>query len=242
MKKIIIVSVCSFFLLSITVTSCKKDDVVADDSLRVFALTEQLDGKSYSDLGEVAAKWYFPADFAKSPLDDADGSRSAVGVQPLSNVVILASNLSGISTRKLTIPAGRPVYFPIVGFTNWYFVNDKCYPDYKPVAGQSLADFLAADTEPIMNGVKNLTAQLDGKDLVADLTKFKVKTKPFAFVPPKDLLDPACDYTNQTSTALDISYALLVRIPKGKHVLTYKADLPDANNFHTEVTWNLTVE
>ena len=242
MKKLTILSTLVFLIL-ICVFACKKnDDVVIDDALKVFGLTEQVDGKSYSDLDEASTRWIFPADFTKTPLEDADGSRSVSSLQPLPNVMILASNSGGTSTRSLTIPTGRYVFFQIVGITSYYFENDKCYPNDKPALGQSIGDYLASTIDPVLNGVKNMTAQLDGKDLVVDLTKYKVKTKAFAFVPPKAILDPACDYSNQTATALDISYALLLKIPKGKHVLTYKADLPDAGNFHTEIVWNLTVE
>lgn len=227
---------------TLTITACQNDHAVPANTLRVYGLTEQVNGKSYSDLDEITTRWIFPADFSKSPLDDETGARSAVSQQPLPDVFFLASNLSGESTRTLTIPAGRPVYFQIVGTVNFYFDNDPCNPTYKPAPGQSIADFLLADIEPGMNTVKNLTAQLDGKDLVADLINYKVKSKVFTFVPPKAFTDPNCDYTGKTVTALTVTYALLVNIPKGKHVLSYRADLPDFSNFHTGVTWNLTVE
>ena len=87
-----------------------------------------------------------------------------------------------------------------------------------------------------------MAAQLDGKDLVPDLKKYKIITKPFDLIPPKDFLDPACDYANQVTVAVDSSYALLLKIPKGNHVLTYKANLSDTSNLRTELTWHLTVE
>ncbi len=241
MKKVITQSIGTLLIASAAITSCT-DHNPAPDRLQVFGITEQIDGKTYSDLDEVAARWIFPTDFSKTPLDDADGSRSAVSLQPLPTVMILASNLGGSSTRNLTIPGGRYVFLQIVGAINYYFDNDPCDPTFKPAQGQSAADFLAASIDPGLDGVKNMTAQFDGKDIVADLKKFKVRTKAFSFVPPKDITNTACDYTGQSATALDESYALLLKLPKGKHVLTYKADLPDANNFHTDLTWNLTVE
>ena len=243
MKKTIILPIfCLFAIVSIT-QSCQDHKLDPNDPsmVRVVGLTEQIDGKSYSDLDEAASKFIFPADFSQSPLDDEDGSRSAATLQPLPNFMILGSNLGGTSTRSLTIPAGRYVYMPIVGFTNYYFANDPCYPNDQPAPGQSLADYLESFAEPL-NTVQNLTAQLDGKDLVPDLKKYKVKTRAFSYILPKDILDPNCDYSGQTPTVLDVSYALLLKIPTGKHVLTYKADLPDAGNFHTEMIWNLTVE
>lgn len=233
-----------FFLLvvSFSLLAYPKDSVVANDVVQVIGLTETVDGKTYSDLDELATKWIFPADFSKTPLDDADGSRSIIGLQPLATIVILASNLGGTSTRSLTIPANRYVFFQLIGSTNWYFTNDPCNPDYKPASGQSAVDFLSVDIELTLNGVKNMVAQLDGKNLVTDLKKYKVITKPFGLIPPKDFLDPACDYANQVAVAVDSSYALLLKIPKGNHVLTYKADLSDTSNLRTELTWHLTVE
>lgn len=242
MKEIIHLFSCCLLLLAVSGQACPKDSVVATDNVQIVSLTETIDGKTYSDLDEIATKWIFPADFSKTPLDDADGSRSAIGLQPLETVVFLASNLGGSSTRSLTIPANRYVFFQLIGSTNWYFVNDPCNPDYKPAAGQSAIDFLSVDIDLTLSGVKNMIAQLDGKDLVTDLTKYKVMTKPFSLIPPKDFLDPTCDYTNQVAVAIDSSYALLLKIPKGNHVLTYKANLSDTSDFRSELIWHLTVE
>ncbi len=240
MKKQLTIFAMFFFL--IIINACKKDEIVVEDVLKVYGLTEQVNGKSYQDLDQAAIIWQLGTEISKGPLDDPTGSRSDEKLQPLNDVMILGTNLGGISTRSLTIPSGKPVFFQIGGAANWFFDVNKCDPDFKPTNGQTPEAFLATDIDPILNGVKNLSAQLDGKDLATDLKKYKVSTKAFKFVPAKDFTDPNCDFTNQKATAFDESYALLVKIPKGKHILTYKADFPDAGDFHTEITWNLTVE
>ncbi len=241
MKKIIANASCCLLIFAAATTACT-DHNPAPDLLQVIDINGQVDGKTYSDLNEVATRWIFPYDIDKSALDDETGARSAASLQPLSTVMILAPNLGGSSTRNLTIPSGRYVYLQIVGNVSFFFDNDPCAPTFKPAPGQSAADFLISQIDPLLDNVQNMAAQFDGKDIVANLKKFKVKTKAFTFIPPKEFTDLACDYTGQTATGLDESFALLLKLPKGKHVLTYKADVPDAGNFHTDLTWNLTVE
>jgi hypothetical protein len=234
----------SLLIIGSLALSCQDHGIGTDDpsGVKVFGLNEKIDGLGYKEINEISIKWSFPASIDDSPLNDSTGSRSAANLQPLANVMILATNLGGVSTRSLTIPSGRNVFFTIAGAINFYYDNDLCDPTFHPAPGQSPADFLTGEIEPGIDAVENMTAQLDGKDLVVDLKRYKINTGIFPFIAPKEFTNPNCDYTNRIANALDISYALLIKIPKGKHILTYKADFPGTPVFHTEVTWNLTVE
>ena len=120
----------SLLVIGSLALSCQDHSIGTDDpaGVKVFGLTEQIDGKGYKELNEIAVKWFFPASLDDSPLNDSTGSRSAANLQPLANVMILATNLGGVSTRSLTIPSGRNVFFTIAGSINFYYDNNLCDP------------------------------------------------------------------------------------------------------------------
>jgi hypothetical protein len=238
MKKIINYSLLSFLIVGLVVISCKKDETVPD-LLKVYALTETVNGLGYADFEEISSKWLIGTPPDKSAANDEDGKLSGASFQPNTNVTILAYNFGGKSTRNLIISANKPVFVPILGVTYWYFDKDPCDPTYAPTAGQTIEAFLGPDVKDYMAKVKSVTAKLDGVAIVPDVKKYLATSKAFDLTVPAEYQDPACNNTGKKAHAVSSSYCLLLHLPKGKHVLTYIGAFPD---FDTEVSWNLTVE
>jgi hypothetical protein len=231
----------TLLLLPVLYSSCQQDHLVPD-GLQVVSLTDQIDGKGYNELTQEISKWTLEKPIDKSPANDPDGALHDASLQPLSGVMLLEGNFGGESTRSLTIPAGRYVFVPVFLTTTWYYENDKCDPTFQPGLGQSLEEFLLSLTVDIMDGATNMSMKLDGKEIVADLKQYRVKTKAFSFMPDKDFNNPNCDYSQQKATGVSDGYALFLKLPKGKHTLTYQGDIPGTDPFHEEIAWNLTVE
>lgn len=240
MKKVVL----SVMIFSSVVFSCKKEDA-EPDVLKVYELTEKVNGLSYGDLDEIASKWLIGTPPDKSAASDEQGNLSGSSFQPNPNVTILPFNFGGKSKRTLTIPSSKPVYVPILGYTYWYFDNDPCDPDFKPAANQSVEAFLRPFMEELFLAPHTVSATLNGQAIVPDVKKYLSKSKAFDMKIPDEYQDPACNNKGKMAHTLSHSYALLLKLPKGKHTLNYKGAFPDADpalNFETEVTWNLTVE
>ena len=245
MKKLIQLSILCLLITAVLI-SCKKSDP-EPDVLKILGLTEKVGNVGYKELSEAKAKLFLTmANDNKNPFNDEKGDLSQTAKQPLAGFTILPSNLGGKSTRTLTIPASNYVFLSPLGATIWYYENDKCDPDWKPKTGQTLKDFLYQELATFVNHEKaTASVVLDGVELMPDKTKFRRKSDVFDLVIHPDYNNPACDYSKQTAKTISDSFEILLKLPKGKHVLVMKGIFPDpdpANVFEAIVTWNLTVE
>jgi hypothetical protein len=244
MKKIFFIFIPTITLFSIITFSCKRTEA-EPDVLKVYDLSETINGLTYADLEQISTKWLLGTSADKSAASDNDGKLAGITFQPNSNVTILPFNFGGKSVRTLTIPASKPVYFAILGYVYWYWDNDPCDPTFKPAANQSVESFLTPFIDELFLAKHTVSATLDGQDIVPDVKKYFVKTKAFDLAVPDDYQDPTCDNKGKLAHTISHSYALLLKLPKGKHTVVYKGAFPNADpklNFETEVTWNLTVE
>ncbi len=244
MKKQLTFFVFSLLLMA-TVISCNKTEVEQDDTLKVLGMTEKVGNYGYKELNEATVRWFFglPAD-NNNPLLDETGAVSKSSNQPLPGITILPSNFGGKTTRSLTFSASNYVFLTPLGRIVWYYDNDACDPTWKPAANQSLKDFLFENVgDGIAKGI--VSVKLDGVEIISDWSKFRYKTDIFELSINKDFDNPNCDYSKQKAKTVSDSYSVLLKIPKGNHVLIMKGTMPAANpadTFEAEVTWNLTVE
>lgn len=231
----------TLLLLTLLGISCN-DHTLVPQPLQVFDLATKVEGKGYSELVQEATKVIFSQSIDGGPLsDDATGTRHAPALQPVKNVTILHSNFGGTTRRSLTIPSGNYVFLYVIASTYFYFENDGCNPTFKPAPGQTLADFLKANADDGFKELDGLVATLDGQPIVSDLKQYRVTTPIHKLTIHPDYLDLKCDYTGQQASVLDDGIYLLLKLPKGKHTLTYGGAYP-AYSFETFMTWNLTVE
>jgi hypothetical protein len=222
MKKILL----SITILCSLVFSCKKEDA-EPDILKVYNLTETVNGLTASDLEAISSKWLLGTSQEQSAANDESGNLAVEGLQPNANVTILPYNFGGVSNRKLTIKASKPVYIPILGFVYWYWDNDPCDPDFKPASGQSSADFLRPYIDELLLAPHTVSAKFNGTDIVPDIKKYLAKSGSFDLEIPLDYQDPKCDNNGKLAHAISHGYALLLKLPKGKHILSYKGAFPN---------------
>jgi hypothetical protein len=239
MKKQSITLVFCFIILAMVV-SCKKTET-EPDVLKVLTLTEKIGNYGYEELAVATSKWIYsmPLD-KKSPLNDPDGTFHATALQPIPAITVLMGTADGNSSRNMSIPSGNYVFLPIIFANYWHYENDKCDPTFQPAQGQTLEAFLLENAAASIGEVTSMTAQLDGKEIVADLKKYQIKTKSFSSLIAADFNNPNCDYSKQNATMVADGYFLLLKLPKGKHTITYNSVIP--NVVHPPDTWNLTVE
>lgn len=240
MKKVIL----TILVFCTAIFSCKKEEA-EPDVLKVYELTETVNGLTYTELEKIATIWLIGTPPDKSAANDSDGKLSAASLQPNSNVTILPFNFGGKSTRTLTIPASKPIYMPMLGYTYWYFDNDPCDPDFKPAAGQSIEAFLQPYIDELFIAQHTITAKLNGNDMVSDVKKYHAQSKAFDMLIPAGYQDPACSIVDKKAHVISTTYSLFFKLPKGKHTIVYAGAFPDADpslSFETEVTYNLIVE
>ncbi len=141
------------------------------------------------------------------------------GINQDGPVWFLGGPISPNFSRTCTIPHGKAILSPIANFINDYPCPD---PAFKPAAGQTLEDFLAA-------GIADLVIQtsgqaiLDGKLLKAQ----RLTTTLFGFTGAASLsaLDPCVTGSPQVGVS-DGYYVFIEPLARGDHVLQITSNGP----------------
>jgi hypothetical protein len=227
-------------IFSWVVFSCKKEDT-EPNVLKVYELSETVNGLSYSDLEKISTEWLIGIPAEKSAALDEDGKLAAENLQPNKEINILPFNFGGASNRTVSLSASKPVYVPMLGYAYIYWDNDACDPDFKPAPGQSQKAFFQSYIDEDFKANMSLLVTLDGENIVPDPKKYRAQSEPFDMVVPADFQNPDCPLKTEKAHVMTSTYALLLKIPKGKHVLKYKGTMPGDPEFVTEVTYNLTM-
>jgi len=186
--------------------------------------------------GEWSARWWqwllsIPA--AVNPNLDATGDNCTQGQKD--DVWFLAGTFGGTATRACTIPAGKPIFLPLI--------NNIAF---KPNGKETLLDLraLAAGLIDTVN-VNVLRATIDNQP-VPNLSKFRVRSPSFTVItrsggllPPGNLTLPG----NTDSLVSDGYWLLLSPLSAGTHIINWHAEATDANGrpFVVDVTYTLTV-
>jgi hypothetical protein len=180
-------------------------------------------GASY---GEWAARWWewaisIPAD--QNPILDQTGANCGQG--QVGNVWFLAGTFGGNASRLCTVPAGKPLFFPLINNIS-----------FSPNPNETTID-LRKQAADLINHVNDLTCTLDHKPCAAKLFGFRAQSPIFeAIVPTGGLVDPA--FYNPMVT--DGYWMLLDPLKPGIHDLTFGATTD--NGFATSVTYQLFVQ
>src|SRR5262249_30702725 len=109
------------FTLCVVVAS----SVLADEfNPQVLPIGSDAYGKTYAQWNNEWWQWTFDQQSAGNPILDATGA-NAFNHQPDDHVFFLTGvlNVSGTATRHVTIPPGRPLFFPVL---NTEFDNSGC--------------------------------------------------------------------------------------------------------------------
>jgi len=228
-----------FFLVAllatnVAMTSCNKDDDTP--SSPVFAPTETVEGKSIGDWTTIWWQHVLDFDCATNPLNDQTGANT--GVNQSGPVYFLFGTSGGTVNRTATIPAGKPILFPLV---NCYWQNPCSTPlGDNPTQGQTMKEFLTEVCAYFMDTAENLSCNLDGKEL-KELESYRVTSDLFYYTGNIDLascFDNCINGESQPAVA-DGYWIMLKPLSPGSHSLHFTGGFP---NFGVGVNYTLTVQ
>jgi hypothetical protein len=205
-------------------------------------------GKIYEKLAADWWKWAFSFPTSINPLFDETGAQAYLGNQ--GNVFFLAGvfNVSGAATRTITVPAGKPLFFPIL---NIEWDNVLFRPPYlggpiipppqpNPLSVPELYA-LAADSIGLTT---ELHATVDGC-AIPNLFSYRAKSAPFNFtLPATDNIYQffGVDISGAVAPAVTDGYWLLLApLPAGNHTINFGGTTGPPVNFTLDITYYITV-
>jgi hypothetical protein len=196
----------------------------------VYAIDEKVEGKTQAEWSAEWWKWALAIPKAKNPILDKTGKFAGEG--QTAAVFFLAGTAGGKATRECTVPAGKPIFFPVLNGVE-YAPPDKA-DDKK----------LAAAVKEFMDRATDMKATLDGKSL-GDVTKHRVASAPFAFVGPAKAEDAPFDgAAGKQRAASDGCWIMLKPLSPGEHVLKFEGKVKGEkkeDNLELAVTYKLKV-
>ena len=194
-------------------------------------------GKSYGEWGAAWWKWALSFPYATNPIFDATGQYGSQGQDQIP--WFLAGNVGGTSDRSITIPNGRPLFFPLISFENDYPCPD---PTFQPAPGQSLRDFLTAGVKPIIDMVDGLSADLDGVS-IPNLRSYRATSGLDYFTGDPSLTSTfdACITGSRQAFVTDGYWLMLTPLPPGRHTLHFSSGI-SSFGFAVDVTYHVTVQ
>lgn len=191
-----------------------------------------------SILGYYGAEWWkwaysFPC--ASSPILDTTGAFQNQK-QP-ERFFFIAGTGTGI--RKITIPYGKIIFYPVVAYINDYPCPD---PTFQPAPGQSMGDFLAEGAKFYMDSVDSLAVELDGYSF-PNLYRQRATSSLFYFTGNPDGVNclDACITAKPQPAVTDGYWMMLAPLSRGKHTLHTRARIA-AVNYFVDLTYDITIE
>jgi hypothetical protein len=204
--------------LGIVLSAACRCAAAADDS-RTYAINEKIEGKTYEQWSAAFVRWAYGIKRDRNPITDRTGEFAGEG--QAGPVWFLAGNFGGITKRRVKVPAGKPIFSPII---------------YK------LTDADAA--ENLAGRLKDAEITLDGKSL-GDLSNNRIATPPFEFAGPDENEAVHPFVARKNRLAMDGWWMMLKPLATGEHTLHIKARLGAENvedEFELDITYRLISE
>jgi hypothetical protein len=198
----------------------------------VFAIDSKPYGIPYAEWAGKWQQWLISVPQPLNPATDPTGKNCAQNQN--GPVWFLAGTTGGSAERTCTIPAGKAIFFTVVG-------SECDYASYPNVKSEP-ALVLCAQAD--VNRAINLQATIDGVNL-KQLDKYRATSPLFSVTfPPHNIFgSPA----GQTQAISDGYWVFLQPLPPGKHELHFSGLTPGnpttgTTNFAIDVTYHLTVQ
>ncbi len=205
-------------------------------------------GKTYEMLAADWWKWAFSFPVGINPLFDETGAQAYLGNQ--GNVFFLAGvfNVTGTATRTVTIPAGKPIFFPVLNseYDNVLFRPPYLGgpftppPQFNPL---SVPELYAASAE-VVGLTSELHATVDGCE-IPNLFSYRAKSASFNFtLPAADNIYQffGVNISGTVAPAVTDGYWLLLApLPAGNHTINFGGTFGPPNNFTLDITYYITV-
>ena len=186
--------------------------------------TQPVAGSTQLQLAEQWLQWALSIDAASNPMLDTTGAYAHVN--NLGPVFFVAGNTGGSSTRTFTVPAGKPIFFPVV----------TAYDIEVPGAGCDLQCAFA--WIPYVGGATGLYARLDGQDLLTFPSYRQTSTAFFTVDVPASLssvLFGGPPYVGILDAIVDGYWVAVEGLTPGPHTLEFGGTFPDIS-FTLDVT------
>jgi hypothetical protein len=197
----------------------------------VFPIDSKPYGSSYDQWAIKWWKWFVSFPASVSPASDPTGTKCAQS-QNDPNVWYLAATFGGKAERTCTIPAGKALFFTVIG--------TECNTKQDKVTTQ--AQFQAC-VRGVMDGLKSATAQLDGAD-IPNVELYRITSSVFPVTFPNGAVWGAPP--GPTNLSSDAVYLMLHPLSKGTHILHFTGQVFNptnpAYNQATDVTYHLIVK
>ena len=185
-----------------------------------------------SELAAQWWKWALEVPAAQSPLLDATGEFAAVGQS--GPVWFLAGNFGGTSERTFTVPAGKPLFFPIANYFAGGFLHAPKAGGYPP---DPIAYARALCAEGIA-AVTSLVCEVDGVPIPITEANHE-QSVAFALRLPPDNIFQAAPAT-VPATVDEGYYVLLAPLAPGLHTIHFAT--ANSAGFSLDVTDYITVQ
>lgn len=182
--------------------------------------------------GEFSARWWqwlLSIPRPGNPNLDSSGANCAIG--QVDDVWFLAGTFGGTVVRSCVVPAGKPLFFPLINTIV-----------FKPRGSETLLD-LRRQAGAFIDSVIELECTLDGIPCFADRSHFRVRSPSFTVIAPANGLVPPGNLSapGNTDPIVSDGYWLLLEPPApGSHVIRFSA--MTAGGFSLDVTYNLMIE
>ncbi|HEY7080448.1 MAG TPA: hypothetical protein VH500_12150 [Nitrososphaeraceae archaeon] len=201
---------------------------------RLYPINTTLNGLGYQQLSGKWWQWVLPIPIDKNPIYDSNGKNCAQNQN--GPVWFLAGTGGGPAVRQCTIPAGKSIFFLVLGNECSFAEN----PSIKSV--EDLQNCPVILNKPI-DPSKDLSASVDGTNL-SNLI-FRVQSPPFSFAfPPKPIFGAP---PGPSKAAADGWYIFLSPRKPGEHSIHFFGYQPPdplkgTSAYETVVTYNLSVK
>jgi hypothetical protein len=212
-------------------------NAVADSAERLVVEPDEVEaGRTYAEWSAAWEQWADSLPSTASPLfDTADCSAGQSGP-----VFFLAAKVCAFSTpcsftvtRNCSVPAGKALYFPIIG-ANDSVAEEGVAPSFGPIIAN-----IRAGLAGVVDTATGVEVDLDSGHLPA----FRIQSVVYDFTLPQNNLYQAIGENIPAGTysvAMDDGYYLMLKPPaKGNHKLHFTGTV---GSFTLDITYHLKVE
>lgn len=182
-------------------------------------------GGSYGEFSARWWQWLLSIPKATNPILDASGANCGVG--QVDDVWFLAGTFGGTAIRSCTVPAGKPIFFPLINASN-----------FKPFGNETILD-LRAGAGAIVDSVNSRYCYING----SACDSYRVRSPAFTYkAPARALLPPGWASVGGQSDPIvsDGYWTLLSPLSPGQHTIRFGGTT--TSGFSTEAIYTLTVQ
>jgi hypothetical protein len=204
-------------------------------SARVYAPHAKARGGTMAEWSAAWWKWALGKRVSKSPLFDETGANADVGNK--GKVYFLAGvvNTSGKVERTVTMPAGTPIFFPVVSTSA---DNSGVPPTHKSVKR------LRSEAAASVDSTTNVYATVDGL-AVQDVQAHRERSPVFSYTLPATgniSQHFGVDVSGRVGGAVSDGYWVMLKpLSPGQHTVRFGGTFQNTG-FKLDVTYHVTVE